>query len=144
MRLSTRGRYGLHAMYVLGKNYGEEPIPLSEISKQTGLPSSYLEQLIRRLKKQNIVKSTRGSQGGYFITRDPKDISIGEILECLEDFFGMTECSIEDGYCSREEFCPARGVWIEISREIYAKTHSMSLEEMINGEYRKNTNAYKI
>ncbi|QQK07585.1 RrF2 family transcriptional regulator [Miniphocaeibacter halophilus] len=135
MRLSTRGRYGLHAMYVLGKNYGLDPIPLSEISKMTGLSNSYLEQLIRRLKKNGLVSSVRGSQGGYFLTRNPKDISIGEILIALEDFFGTTECSTDEGYCSKQGYCPARGVWIEISKELITKANSMNLAEMVAGKY---------
>ncbi|WP_099203233.1 RrF2 family transcriptional regulator [Miniphocaeibacter massiliensis] len=136
MRLSTRGRYGLHAMYVLGKNYEGEPISLNEISKITGLSNSYLEQLIRRLKKGGLVDSIRGSQGGYFLTKNPKDITIGDILRNLEDFFGTTECSTEEDYCPRQGSCPARGVWVEISNEITRKANEMTLDEMVKGKYR--------
>lgn len=135
MKLSTRGRYGLQAMYVLGKNYGLEPISINEISKITNLSNSYLEQLIRRLKKDGLVKSSRGSQGGYFLTKNPKEISIGEILRSLEEFFGTTECSVKDGKCEKGEECPARGVWVEISRALTNKVDSMTLEEMINDKY---------
>ncbi|MDL2310940.1 Rrf2 family transcriptional regulator [Peptostreptococcaceae bacterium OttesenSCG-928-C18] len=136
MKLSTRGRYGLQAMYVLGKNYKGEPISLSEISKTTGLSNSYLEQLIRRLKKGGLVDSVRGSQGGYFLTKNPNEISIGDILRNLEEFFGTTECTQDDSCCPKQEGCPTRGVWVEISNVITRKTDSMTLEEMIQGKYR--------
>ena len=135
MKLSTRGRYGLHAMYVLGKNYEGDPISLSEISKITSLSNSYLEQLIRRLKKGGLVDSVRGSQGGYFLTRSPKEISIGDILRNLEEFFGTTECSTDDDYCPKQDGCPARGIWVEISNEITRKADSMTLDEMVKGKY---------
>lgn len=135
MKLSTRGRYGLRAMYVLGKNYGSDPVPLSEIAVQTGLSTSYLEQLIRRLKKNNLVDSVRGFQGGYYLTKKPEDITVGEILVALEDFFGVTECSKDDGHCEKEDNCPVRGVWVELSNEITEKANSMTLEGVINGEY---------
>lgn len=88
MRLSTRGRYGLAAMIYLGKKYGDNPVSLNEISKATGLSNNYLEQLIRELKKQDLVISVRGVQGGYLLKKSPKEISVAEILECLEEFLG--------------------------------------------------------
>ncbi len=136
MRLSTRGRYGLQAMYVLAKNYNKDPISLNEIAKITTLSNSYLEQLIRRLKKGGLVDSVRGSQGGYFLSRDPKYITIGDILRNLEDFFGTTECSTDEDFCPKQEDCPARGVWVEITNEITKKVDSMTLEEMVQGKYR--------
>ena len=74
MRLSTRGRYGLAAMIYLGKKYGDNPVSLNEISKATGLSNNYLEQLIRELKKQDLVISVRGVQGGYLLKKSPKEI----------------------------------------------------------------------
>lgn len=136
MKLSTRGRYGLRAMYVLGKNYGSDPVPLSEIAEQTELSTSYLEQLIRRLKKSELVDSARGFQGGYFLTRSPADITVGEILESLEDFFGITECSHENGHCNNESQCTVRGVWIELSKEITEKANSITLEDVVSGKYK--------
>ncbi len=137
MRLSTKGRYGLQAMYELGKNYGQEPLPLSEIAKVTELPIGYLEQLIRKLKKDDLVDSTRGPKGGYFLKRAPKDITIGDILRSLEDFFGVTECSNENGVCGKENSCPSRKVWIAIADEINKKIDSMTLQDMVDGNIKR-------
>jgi len=135
MRLSTRGRYGLHAMYVLGCHYGEDPVSLAEISKKTGLSDNYLEQLIRQLKLAGLVDSMRGTHGGYYLTKDPKNITVGDILKNLEEFFGATECSVADGICSREGSCPARGVWANLVASMEETVESMTLDEVVAGKY---------
>lgn len=135
MRLSTRGRYGLHAMYVLGCHYGDDPVSLTEIAKETGLSDNYLEQLIRQLKLAGLVDSMRGTHGGYFLTKDPKEITVGDVLKNLEEFFGATECSIASGICSREGTCPARGVWIKLLNSMDKAVESMTLDQVVSGEY---------
>ena len=137
MRLSTKGRYGLHTMFELARHYGEDPIPLSEVSKATDLPMGYLEQLVRKLKKDNLVDSIRGPKGGYFVTRDPKDITIGDVLRSAEDFFGITECSNSDGVCCKENYCIARQVWQVIEDEMNNTIDSISLQDMVDRNVKK-------
>ena len=113
MRLSTRGRYGLAAMIYLGKKYGDNPVSLNEISKATGLSNNYLEQLIRE---------------------SPKEISVAEILECLEEFFGVTECSVVPGLCSREDTCPSRLIWTQMHDDMINSIKNVSLQDLISKE----------
>ncbi len=134
MRLSTRGRYGLAAMIYLGKKYGDSPVSLNEISKYTGLSNNYLEQLIRELKKEKLVISVRGVQGGYLLNKPPQDISVAEILECLEEFFGTTECSAVPGFCSRENKCPSRVIWTEMYDKMIESVKNISLKDLIDKE----------
>ncbi|MDU5224173.1 MAG: Rrf2 family transcriptional regulator [Finegoldia magna] len=134
MRLSTRGRYGLAAMIYLGKKYGDNPVSLNEISKATGLSNNYLEQLIRELKKQDLVISVRGVQGGYLLKKSPKEISVSEILECLEEFFGVTECSVVPGLCSREDTCPSRLIWTQMHDDMINSIKNVSLQDLISKE----------
>lgn len=134
MRLSTRGRYGLAAMIYLGKKYGDNPVSLNEISKATGLSNNYLEQLIRELKKQDLVISVRGVQGGYLLKKSPKEISVAEILECLEEFFGVTECSAVSGLCSREDTCPYRLIWTQMHDDMINSIKNVSLQDLISKE----------
>lgn len=134
MRLSTRGRYGLAAMIYLGKKYGDNPVSLNEISKATGLSNNYLEQLIRELKKQDLVISVRGVQGGYLLKKSPKEISVAEILECLEEFFGVTECSAVPGLCSREDTCPSRFIWTQMHDDMINSIKNVSLQDLISKE----------
>lgn len=135
MRLSTRGRYGLHAMYYLANNRDNEPLSLTSIAKMTGLSEHYLEQLLRQLKKAGLIDSVRGAQGGYYLARLPKDISIGEILVTLEEFFGPSECSISEGLCSRQGRCPARGIWSDLYASMMESVNNISLQDMIEKKY---------
>ena len=80
MKLSTKGRYGVRAMFDLALNSGQGPIPLNNVAERQNISGHYLEQLIALLKKAGLVKSVRGAQGGYFLARDPEEITIGDII----------------------------------------------------------------
>ena len=84
MRLSTRGRYGLKAMYQLAIHYGEGPIPLKQIADKENLSENYLEQLVSQLRKEGLLTSVRGAQGGYMLAIPPREITVGNVLRVLE------------------------------------------------------------
>lgn len=134
MKLSTRGRYGLKAMFQLSLYYGEGPIPLKQIADKQGLSENYLEQLFSTLRKEGLVKSVRGAQGGYMLSREPKDITVGQVLRCLEGNMAPSDCIIdgEESDCEREEFCVTKLVWIKIKDSIDEVIDSISLQDMKN------------
>lgn len=84
MKISTKGRYGLTVVVVLGSKYGEGPIPLRQIAEEQNLSEAYLEQLIPPLRNQGIVKSVRGAYGGYMLAKPPEDITSGDVIRILE------------------------------------------------------------
>ena len=86
MKLSTRGRYGIHAMYDLAVHYGDGPQSIKSIAERQTIPEAYLEQLIALLRREGLVISNRGAQGGYRLSREPKNITVGEVLRVLEGF----------------------------------------------------------
>ncbi len=130
MKLSTKARYGLRACYILGKSYGEIT-PLAVLSKDIGVGGGYIEQLMRLLKKDGIVDSVRGMQGGYVLAREPKEISLGEIMRSLEDGLELVEC-ISSGDCIGN--CPTRKVWMKVYNAINDTLNGISLKNMIDGE----------
>ena len=134
MKLSTRGRYGLKAMFQLSLYYGEGPIPLKQVADKQGLSENYLEQLFSLLRKEGLVKSVRGAQGGYMLSREPKDITVGQVLRCLEGNMAPSDCVIdgEESDCEREEFCVTKLVWIKIKDSIDEVIDSISLQDMKN------------
>ncbi len=134
MRLSTRGRYGLRVMHFLAKHSGEKPVPLSEISAALDLSESYLEQLIRKLRDKDLVISSRGAYGGYKLSREPKEISAGEILRTLEMHMSPTECAEEDNVCLIEDLCVARVLWKRIQDSINEVVDNYTLEDMLRDE----------
>jgi len=84
MKISTRGRYGLIIVVVLGAKYGEGPIPLRQIAEEQSLSEAYLEQLIPPLRNNGIVKSVRGAYGGYMLAKPPTEITSGDVIRILE------------------------------------------------------------
>lgn len=134
MKLSTRGRYGLKAMFQLSLYYGEGPIPLKQIADKQGLSENYLEQLFSILRKEGLVKSVRGAQGGYMLSREPKNITVGQVLRCLEGNMAPSDCVIdgEEIECEREEICVTKLVWIKIKDSIDEVIDSITLQDMKN------------
>lgn len=84
MKISTKGRYGLTVVVVLGAKYGTGPIPLRQIAEEQNLSEAYLEQLIPPLRNQGIVKSVRGAYGGYMLAKRPEEITSGDVIRILE------------------------------------------------------------
>ena len=95
MRLSTKGRYGLKAMFDLTVNNGSEPISLNNIAKRQDISEHYLEQLMAILRKSGLVQSVRGAYGGYILARKPSEITVGDILRALEGPIGLVDCVLE-------------------------------------------------
>lgn len=83
--ISTKGVYGLAAMYELSHHDGDLPMQIKEISAKASIPQNYLEQLLGKLRIAGLVTSTRGARGGYLLAQEPKDIKVLDILIALED-----------------------------------------------------------
>lgn len=131
MKLSTRSRYGLRAICYLAENDDKGYIPVSEISSKLDLSENYLEQLVRILKQENLVESTRGPKGGYRITRDPKDITAGEVIRVLEGDWNITGC-YSDGHCVDK--CNAYFAFYKIDEAINDTIDSITLNQIINSK----------
>lgn len=89
--ISTKGVYGLGAMYELSKHKKSSPMQIREISSRANIPQNYLEQLLNKLKKAQLVKSVRGARGGYILAKEPEAIKIVDILIALEGDIKITD-----------------------------------------------------
>ncbi|WDV44133.1 Rrf2 family transcriptional regulator [Clostridiaceae bacterium M8S5] len=133
MKLSTKGRYGLKAMFELALYYGKGPLSIKDIADKQDLSENYLEQLISTLKKRGLVKSIRGAQGGYLLTKPPKEITVGVVIRALEGEIKISDCiADEDNACERESFCVTKNVWIKIRDSINDTIDNITLEDMVN------------
>jgi Rrf2 family protein len=133
MKLSSKTHYGLMACHILGKSYPNETVSASVLESKISVSGKYLEQIMRMLSKRDIVSASRGSNGGYYLTRAPKDITIGEIVRALEDDMEIIECVKGDAKC---KCCPSSGVWKKLYEGINGLLDGMNLEQMLNGEIR--------
>jgi len=134
MRLSTKGRYGLKAMFQISLQYGEGPITLKTVADEQSLSENYLEQLVSVLRRDGFLESVRGSQGGYLLAKPPGEITVGNILRSLEGNMALADCVIDDeiSKCEREEFCVTKLVWQRIGDSINEVIDSITLEDMVN------------
>ncbi len=137
MILSTKGRYGLKAVFELSLSYGDGPVPLKKISDKYDISENYLEQLFGKLKRAGYIKSTRGAQGGYSLANEPKDITVGMILRTLEGNITASDC-INKEICSRESICATRVIWEKIEKSINDVIDNITLLDMIK-EHEKIT-----
>ncbi len=132
MRLSTRGRYSTRLMVALAHHYGEGPIPVAEIAKREDLSVKYLEQLIILLKAAGLIRSVRGSKGGYTLARKPVKISVGQILEIVEGNFALVDCVVYPESCERSPECPTRDIWAEMTNLLEKNLFSLTLQEILD------------
>ena len=114
MKISTRGRYGLRALIELANCESEKCVPLRTVAERHGMSEYYLEQLFAPLKKAGIVKSVRGAQGGYKLSRPAEEISAAEVIKVLEGTLSPVDCLEDASYecpAASCETCNTRPVW---------------------------------
>lgn len=129
MKLSTKGRYGLNAMYHMAIS-NDSLITLKDLSDSTGVPQPYLEKLLGLLKKGDLISSVRGVQGGYRLARQPKDISVGEILRALENGLAFTDC--ENAKKCGNYNCPSQSMFKMIYDRLNVVLNQLTLQDIIN------------
>lgn len=120
-------------MFELALEYGKGPVSLNDIAKKKSLSETYLEQLIAPLKKEGLVHSIRGAQGGYELSMTPSEISVGAIIKTLEGSMAASDCVVEGNHeCGNTDCCATRKVWERITNSIYEVIDNTTLQDMIN------------
>ena len=133
MKLSTRSRYGIHAMYDLACQGPGEPQSIKAIAERQHVPEAYLEQLISPLRKSGLVKSVRGAQGGYLLARPPEEITVGAVMRALEGDLNLVDCLSEEDACERACSCATRLVWRRLNDGLIEIVDSITLRDIIDG-----------
>jgi Rrf2 family transcriptional regulator, cysteine metabolism repressor len=140
MMFSTKAEYGIRVMAHLAGRNGAEPISLGSIADAEGLPLAYLEHLVQRLRKAELVESRRGAHGGYSLARPAEDITMAEIVEALEGEIAPIECISADAdgalVCVREgepghDPCPTKRLWTRVQGSIVRTLNDMTLAELV-------------
>lgn len=134
MRLSTKGRYGLKAMFDLALFSSEKPISLATIALRQGVSVNYLEQLIAPLRKAGLVRSVRGAQGGYILNASPDEVTVKDILVILEGPLAPTDCVKEepDETCDNADYCATRLIYEKMKDSIDNVVSSITLKDMVD------------
>lgn len=138
MKLSTKGRYGLRAMLDMALSEEAGPIASHTIAQRQEISERYLEQLLIPLKQAGLVKSIRGSQGGYILGRAPQDILVGDIIRVLEGPLAPVDCvnEVNPDECKRADYCVTRMIWARVRDSVTEILDSYSLEDLVNESHK--------
>ena len=133
MQISTKGRYGLRAIVDLAKHAQEVPIPINNIAVRQDISERYLEQLMAKLKKAELVKSVRGANGGYILGKECEDISVGDVLRALEGNLESADCKgfLEKDACESADGCMVKFVWQKIDDSVNATVDKITIKELL-------------
>ncbi|MDR2008792.1 MAG: Rrf2 family transcriptional regulator [Alphaproteobacteria bacterium] len=138
MKLSTKGRYAVMAMIDIATNLEDkENVSIQAIAERNNISTSYLEQLFIKLKKNNLVSSSKGPNGGYKLARAPKDIFIFDVIQAVDEKIEFLRCKNGSG-CAKNGFCNSHDLWSSLMANICNYLSSISLEEVINNTYNNN------
>ena len=124
-------------MLELACHYGEGPIELREIAKREDISLKYLEQVIVPLRTAGLVKSARGSKGGYFLAKPPSEIYLNDLVETLDGPLNLIECLMNPKTCQKVPSCTTRDIWQEVSEAIDGVFRSVTLEDMVHRKKEK-------
>jgi len=119
--ISTKGVYGLTAMYELSKHDKETPMQIKEISSNANIPQNYLEQLLSKLRRAELVKSIRGAKGGYILAKGPEDINVLDILVALEGDINVVDAKTSN---------PILNIFFDESKQNMKKLFDMNLAKL--------------
>ena len=141
MMFSTKAEYGVRVMAHLAACDGAQPVALGSIAEAEGLPLAYLEHLVQRLRRAELVHSRRGAHGGYSLSRPAAAISMAEVVAALEGDIAPVECISADPdgelVCSRERDgassgpCPTKLLWTRVQGSIVRTLAEMTLSDIV-------------
>lgn len=132
MKISTRGRYALRFMIDLAQHNQDFFIPLKDISERQAISIKYLEQITSLLSKYGLLQSVRGPQGGYKLSRDASEYTVGEILRITEGNLSPVTCLEPNAAtCERRSFCSTVKLWEGLQKTINDYFDSITLDQLI-------------
>jgi Rrf2 family cysteine metabolism transcriptional repressor len=135
MKLSKRGEYGLRALQDLTMHYGEGPVPNKDLAERNNIPPRFLEQILLTLKHGRIVRSQKGPQGGYYLAREPEQITLAEAVRLLDGPLAPISCVSETAFepcgCPDMEKCGLRQVMQDVRDIVAGIMESTTLADLV-------------
>jgi Rrf2 family transcriptional regulator, cysteine metabolism repressor len=139
MMFSTRSEYGVRVMIHLGRRHGAGPVSLADVAESEKLPLAYLEQLVAKLRKAELVRSTRGAHGGYELAAAPEEITMAAVVQALEGPLAAMQC-LTDPVTSRvlcnheldaDESCATKLLWTRVQGSVSRALEQTTLAELV-------------
>ena len=130
VQLTTRGRYAVTAMLDLALHAGDGTLRLADIAERQGISLSYLEQLFARLRRDGLVASVRGPGGGYRLGLPGEQLSIGQIIDAVNERLDVTRCGGQ-GDCQQGDTCLTHHLWTELSDNLHGFLHRITIADLL-------------
>src|SRR5215475_885240 len=135
MKISARDEYACAAVLELALNYdSESPVRVQDIAERQKIPMKFLFQIMQILKRVNIVRSRRGTEGGYSLTRSPAQITVGDVIRAMSGPFVQLSC-LDSGHfsddCGKQNSCQFKPIWAEVDRAIAGVLNNVTFEELV-------------
>ncbi len=131
MRLTTKGRFAVTAMIDLGLRQHMGPVTLASISQRQDISLSYLEQLFGKLRRHELVASTRGPGGGYTMGRPMTEISVADVIYAVDEPLDATQCGGREN-CDNDQRCMTHDLWANLNRVMIDFLDSVSLQQLVD------------
>lgn len=145
MKISTKGRYALRMLLDLAEHQDGSFIALKDIAERQNISKKYLEQIIPIFNKSGILKTNRGSQGGYQLSKTPDKYTVGDILRLTEGSLSPISCAEEDPIeCERSIDCAMLPVWQGLYKVICEYLDGITLQDIMDQQKKQYTNDYVI
>jgi Rrf2 family protein len=132
--LSQRTRYAIRALLHLGDRFGQGPVQLAEIAEKQNIPAKFLTVILSEMKRAGLVETLRGKEGGYWLARDPSEITYGQIVRLTRGSLALVPCAARLGYqpcdnCINEAECRLRAVMMSVRDETANILDGVSLSQ---------------
>lgn len=130
MQITRQADYALLAVLFLAKNR-EQRTATSQVAQEQHIPHSFLAKIIAQLTIAGLLHTCRGARGGVTLARDPKDISLLEVVEAIDGPIQLNECVGKNGACAFEHDCPLRPVWCDVQNELVQRLKSINFAQLL-------------
>lgn len=137
MRLTTKGRFAVTAMIDLGLRQSLGPVTLAAISRRQHISLSYLEQLFGKLRRHELVESTRGPGGGYMLARKASEITVADIIVSVDEPIDATQCGGKENCLGEGSRCMTHDLWTSLNVRMVEFLDSVSLQKLVDDQLAK-------
>ena len=131
MQITRQADYAVRAVLYLTRLGNEQRAATSQVAQEQRIPPSFLAKIISQLSIAGLLHTSRGARGGVTLAREPKDISLLEVIEAIDGPIQLNECVGEDGVCSFESDCPLRPVWCEAQDELVSRLKNTDFGQLL-------------
>ncbi len=133
MQITRQADYAVRAMIYLTRLGSDQRAATSQIAHQQRIPPSFLAKIVSQLSVAGLLQTSRGARGGVSLAKDPKEISLLEVIEAIDGPIMLNECVLSVAACQFGETCEIRPVWCEAQAELVERLRNASFDQFVNG-----------